>query len=276
MDSLVLELQKKTLDSSSSVSDLLQLALTVAVKLDLSDFEKWILFELKGYTNKEDIPPYRKLGGHVIVRDNYGIDNPVIFGDPKTEEIFSEERFYSPISEIEAHLSNKDGAILARTIPASVRRKSSVLSRGLAMFVFNETELAGIITAVRTTILEWSLQLEKAGVLGEGLSFSKSDKQNAYNVTYNIGSVSGIVGTIQNSNVQIGDYTTLLTEIDQLEIPDNEKTEFREIVKGLNSASEEERQSSLSKAVKWLGKNYDHLGGLALKFLNYFSDSSTT
>jgi AbiTii-like protein len=47
------------------------------------------------------------------------------------------------------------------------------------------TALVGILETVRMVILNWTLKLEEDGILGEGLSFSSSEKQTASEHTYN-------------------------------------------------------------------------------------------
>jgi hypothetical protein len=46
--------------------------------------------------------------------------------------------------------------------------------------------VGGILAAVRNAILEWSLKLEEDGIVGEGLSFSKEEKQAAASNQYHI------------------------------------------------------------------------------------------
>ena len=46
--------------------------------------------------------------------------------------------------------------------------------------------LSGIIDAVRNMVLEWCLQLEKDGIVGEGLVFSAKEKETAAHSNYTI------------------------------------------------------------------------------------------
>lgn len=47
--------------------------------------------------------------------------------------------------------------------------------------------MESVVQAVRNAVLEWSLKLEEDGIVGEGLSFSKEEKQLAASHHYNIG-----------------------------------------------------------------------------------------
>jgi hypothetical protein len=51
----------------------------------------------------------------------------------------------------------------------------------------------------RTVILEWSLRLEKDGVLGEGMSFSDKEKESAASATYHI---QNYISHVTNSQIQ--------------------------------------------------------------------------
>ena len=69
-------------------------------------------------------------------------------------------------------------------------------------------QLQGILDSVRTTILEWSLKLEEDGILGDGMSFSREEKQLASSNTYHI---ETFIGQVSNSQIhtdrRIGEVT---------------------------------------------------------------------
>ena len=62
MNDIVIDLQTKALDETTSVSALLRVALAVAEKLDIQDIISWIESELNGYDSSSlnKIPEYRK------------------------------------------------------------------------------------------------------------------------------------------------------------------------------------------------------------------------
>ncbi len=65
----------------------------------------------------------------------------------------------------------------------------------------DQAQFAGLLDAVRNTILEWSLELEKSGIVGDGLSFSRPERERAHepNVIVNIDRVdnfSGVAGVM--------------------------------------------------------------------------------
>jgi hypothetical protein len=56
---------------------------------------------------------------------------------------------------------------------------------------FSAVQLTGIVEKVRNRILEWALDLEGRGVLGEGLTFTQKEKQTVQEQHYHFGNVSG-------------------------------------------------------------------------------------
>ena len=61
------------------------------------------------------------------------------------------------------------------------------------------TSAIGIVDMVRNTILEWALELESKGVLGEGMKFSSNDKEKAADATYHI---TNNIGSMHSSQIQ--------------------------------------------------------------------------
>jgi allophanate hydrolase subunit 1 len=61
-------------------------------------------------------------------------------------------------------------------------------------------QINGIFDAVRNLTLDWSLQLEQAGVLGENMLFTLTEKQEAQSVTQQFFiQNAGVVGNVSDS-----------------------------------------------------------------------------
>lgn len=58
---------------------------------------------------------------------------------------------------------------------------------------YGKSSFAGILEAVRAKVLDLSLELERNGVLGVGMTFNDKEKSAAANVVYNIGSVATLI-----------------------------------------------------------------------------------
>jgi hypothetical protein len=199
MASLIEELQRDVLNLNLRVGDLLRKAKTIAVKLDLPEFEKWVENELNGYPSG-NVPDYRILEGHVKGRNPFHGWQPVHFNDTATEQKFSRRHIYDTVAEMESLVANaRDRELM---IPLSAEAKH--LLRDVTGFDFDfaivvpPSALVGILDAIRNTLLEWSLKLEKSGVKGEGMSFSPDERKKAREaqVIYNIGSIQTLTGNI--------------------------------------------------------------------------------
>ena len=59
-----------------------------------------------------------------------------------------------------------------------------------------------VIDAVRTRILEWSLELERQGIFGDGIMFSKEEKAKATSTpSINIQNFQGVLGNVSKSSL---------------------------------------------------------------------------
>lgn len=201
MPGLILELQADALDGSVRVSDLLRKALVISKKLGINEIEQWITNELNGYPNREGIPDYREICGAIKVWNPYHGWQPLNFGDAKMGEDLSKSKIGQPVGELDA--LNEKGVNGNMHIPFSQHVTNSLMK---AMSVplqptlhVPHTAVIGILDAVRNNILQWALELEQKGVIGEGMSFSKEEKSAASQVTYQ---VTNNIGSMTNSQLQ--------------------------------------------------------------------------
>lgn len=208
MASLIEELQRGALDSNVRVGDLLRKAKTIAIKLDLPEFEEWVQNELHGYPTSPVVPKYRILVGQVKGRNPYHGWQPVNFTDTVIEEKFSKRHVYDTVAEMESLVANAGDRDL--TLPLSAEAKH--ILRDATGFDFDfqivvpVSALVGILDAIRNTLLDWSLKLEKLGVKGEGMSFSAAEREKVREaqVIYNIGSIQTLTGNIGSGS---GNFT---------------------------------------------------------------------
>jgi len=267
MPSLILELQKEAMDSRIKLSDSLRKALIIASKLNLEDFRKWIKKELMGYTKDDQSPDYRKIRGSVKYFNPYHGWQSVLFKTSKSQDILSTRANGQSIAELEELLStSKPGDMLTMQISPEILNKAFPEAIELNMppcLVVGHTEIAGIIDSVRNILLEWSIKLEKDGILGDGISFSKEEKNKASTINYQIGTFSGVIGNVQSSNLQIGDYNSIHSELKKLGVSQKERNDLEDILDGLKTASDSERKSLLKRGSEWIVRNADKIGVLS-------------
>jgi len=226
--SIVAELQREALDEKASVGGLLRKALVVAHKLDHADMATWIEHELNGYRgDRASIPTYRHLRGEAKVWNPYRGYQPLTFrGSGEFADKATKMPFDQPISEIE-ELGRGDSDGFACTYSPKLEAQ---FMRAMDMPMqpslhFDKSQARGILDTVRNAILKWSLELQKKGVHGEGLTFSPQEKANAAptNMTFNIGTMyqsqiqSDVQGSVQTLNAGALDLDAVAKLIDQIE-----------------------------------------------------------
>jgi len=200
MASLVEELQRDALNPQVRVSDLLRKAKAIAHKLDLPDLAVWVENELNGYPDT-NTPKYRVFRGRLQLRHPlHGGWESVPFSDAEDEEAFARLPLRQKVAEIEDLIVRSTSGEMM--IPLSSQAKQALAEvvgintdfRVLA----SATDLAGILDAVRNALLDWSLKLEKAGIKGEGMSFSTGEREKAHEpqVIYNIGTIGTFTGNM--------------------------------------------------------------------------------
>lgn len=204
MRSVILDLQQEALDKSIAVSDLLRKALVIARKLNLREFQAWIEKELNGYDGGDDVPAYRVLAGQVRGKDHNQGWIPVICEDKELEELFSSRKCRQAIAEIEDWIARRDsGSLLYMPLPHAMqielsRRWGYQTESG---FFISSSAMVVAVDAVRTIVLNWALELEADGILGEGLSFTVEERAVAERTIQN---VNNFYGTVTKPQIQQG------------------------------------------------------------------------
>lgn len=206
MASLVEDLQADALDSSVPIDDLLRKAKVVAEKLGIRDLADWVEHELSGYGPDDEYPEYRKVHGEFQALNPYHGWQPIIFDEPaKAKWAFEPRLLNSPVGELEGRSSDNYGVAFTLKPTFKARIIELLESPTDVRCLLNRSQVLGIPSQVRNKILDWSLRLEKAGVLGDGLSFSQRERERAHNVSINVhGNVenlSNVIDVGQGANV---------------------------------------------------------------------------
>jgi len=215
MTSIIFELQRDALDKSIEITDLLRKSYVVARKLKLNEFKLWVENELNGY--KTEVPDYRITSGKVKAWNPYNGWIPITFEDPEEGEIYSKRACGQTIAELEHLVSQGDkNSQLHMPFPQNVQRR---LCKGVGFetevsLIVGQSALIKVLDAVRNIILNWALKLEEDGIVGDGLSFSESEKNNAENIPQNINNFYGAVHSpqIQQGNQVAIQFSSLTKE----------------------------------------------------------------
>ena len=179
MPSLVAQLQEAALDRNVPVEDLLRRAKVVASKLDLHQFLSWIDREMKGYGRDDQVPEYRQLSGTVNAFNPYhGWREPIWAQDKASQELrrtMSNYKARLPVGEISdlinRHEKNSSSSTFA--VPYGSIKVQGAFGEELAnaQLEIDRARLAGILDAVRNTILEWGSRVGEVRDRGRGLYF---------------------------------------------------------------------------------------------------------
>ncbi|MDY1261781.1 hypothetical protein SOJ56_20960 [Pseudomonas aeruginosa] len=204
---IVIQLQELASDSNHDISDLLRKALMVATKLDLDEFREWILAELNGYAggSRERLPAYRTIQGELRVHNPFHGLQPFFVPQDLHEAVTKINVTESVASLCELVSGAARGEVAYYFAPEQERILMSMQDSFAPLRplrVVGANKLMAILNTVRTRILEWALSLEAEGVLGDGLSFSASEKHTAmHSSNIRIENFQGILGNVEGSSV---------------------------------------------------------------------------
>lgn len=198
MAGLVDQLQSDALNQDVSVSGLLRKVKVAAVKLALDDALEWVKRELDGYKEKEDLPEYRFTRGNPVAWNPYHGWQPMIFGDQEITEMITEVTLFEPVGSFEAVLKESgSGNLLKPMPPGFVAQLNRTFGWDVpkAALEFPRGAIVNVVEQVRNLVLDWSLELARAGINGEGMAFTMEERQRAGAAQIHIGQLNGSFST---------------------------------------------------------------------------------
>lgn len=185
MDSLVLELQKDVLDQSIYLPDLLRKALLVSRKLKIKDIEEWLNDELNGY-EAQSVPSYRIITGELKAFNPYRGWIPVDMGS-ELQASMCEHPTYDSVSQIIDLVERTEtGTVIVKFSANLSTAFRNLMGRDFEPALHVPVhKLVRILDVTKTKIMDFALDLEARGILGEGIRFSKAEEQLAQSITHN-------------------------------------------------------------------------------------------
>jgi len=261
MKLIVIELQEMSSDENIPITALIRKALIVASKLNLSDFKKWIEKEINGYEEVSEIPEYRNVTGEVKAFNPYnGLWIPLLWADAP-EGVYN-RKIGQKISEIEYNYKFADGKIV---VPFTQEQQQILIKNFDApsppYLIINKAALAGILESVKDIILKWSLKLEKEGIFGKDMIFSKEEQEKAINnQQIRIENFYGVLGgtfkgTISQEiilSIKKEDLNSLLDYLKSKEISEEDLEELKEAIKISSKPTQKDKFSR--EISNWIGK----------------------
>lgn len=204
MSSLVLDLQQEVLDNKCDILNALRKAHLIASKLQLKSFDIWIQHELNGYGDcpKEEIPNYRKVKGVLKAFNPYNGWIPAQCADDELEQLICEPKLHQPIGELQELYKQSDtGSFIYQFSAGLTQSISSMFDTPVPMqFALSISShlLLSIVEKVKNALLEWTIQLESEGILGDNMKFNQEEKNIAKSIPQQI---NNYYGTVVNGDV---------------------------------------------------------------------------
>jgi hypothetical protein len=212
--SLVRKLIRQIDDPAVSVGTLLRTAKIIAAKLEQDEALEWINKELNGYwgLTLEELPEYRRVHGVArAFRPGFGWE-PILWKDPEDEAFISQVPLATPLANIEESLEGCEGYVTYK-LPPELRLKvweaidleTDVHVQVSASFVHGAVEM------VRNLLLDWTLKLEKARVLGNEMVFTAEEREEAATVTNNFFGNTAVFGAASDHATINNNQTATVT-----------------------------------------------------------------
>ncbi len=270
---IILQIQQDCLDNSTPITSTLRKAKVAASKLELITFLDWINNELNGYKNAENLPEYRDLTGGVETQNIHtGEWIPLIATDKTTSDLITRAPILETLGTLEDLIKNKEHPNTGLILPYSPHIKSILATAfkndGDYRRTLSSGNILGILESVRNIVLDWTLELEKSGTLGEGMSFKKEEKKQAQIVTQifyadhigfagNVSDQASVTSNQSISEIDMEKLTVLLHEIQKSSgnLPEEIRTKVEEQTKELLAEAQKPnpKKNIVNKGLNSLG-----------------------
>jgi hypothetical protein len=183
------------------VLTVLRNTMRLASKLNRDDISEWLAAEQSGYPDNRNVPDYRMIGVTFAYNTNGFV--PAGFGritnglQPLPAPNFDVRvPVGAPLSAVMTWIADLDKG--EQGIYQTVDERMDQLLRDMywfdpmyaqqitLMLRLNDSQVRAIPERIKDKVLEWALALERAGVTGDGLTFTAREKEIAHSVTFNI------------------------------------------------------------------------------------------
>jgi len=234
---------------------MLRMAKVIATKLNQPEALLWIDKELNGYHDSvtKDLPSYRKIHGVPQALNPYRGWQSLVFENGTEAEFLSTVPIGQAIGPLEELLrSGPDGTYTFAYPPELKSKVVKALSLPADVRVnVGYSSLWNVIEQVRNLVLNWSLELEKAGVVGVDMTFTEKERSEANAITQqfiiqNVGVLGNVTdqATVKNrqeATTNLGlDFAKVRDFVAQAHaalpsIPEPDQDKARPVLDGLDS-----------------------------------------
>ncbi len=163
-----------------------------------------------------------------------------------------------------------------RDIQALLDRENRVRGWSYALEV-SPSEFTRILDRVRTLVLDWALNLERAGIMGTEDNFDRDEKEKAQAAatTINIGHIGSLVGNLGHGNVS-GDITVSGLNTQQISsiLPQLRAHREELVAAGAHGPTLDDRLNALEQALANPQSDHSFLRGLLTDLRNCLSGAA--
>ena len=223
MGSIVLDLQQEVISQDCDIVNALRKAHLIAVKLGLEKFDKWICNELNGYKSGKECPKYRNIRCELRAYNPYYGLIPTTISNAELEKTINMKVLVQPISEIIALINNKENGLVINCNGVETKLFNEIFKMPIDLpFAYNvpTSSVIDIVEQVKNTLLEWTLRLEKEGIVGENMAFNEKEKEQAKSIPQTInnyyGNTNVVNGSAEHSQIISGDNNNITITTDAL------------------------------------------------------------
>lgn len=216
--SLIQEIQREAMKSDMQIDELLRMMKLATAKLNLDGIEGWVEQELDGYS--ETVPEYRSIHGRPYAWNPYNGWIPIMFDEGEIMERLSEAPVRQSIGSLGEMLAMSSDGEFHFPIPQHVVitiNQVMNFETPKAIIKIARGDLVSLIGKVRNMILDWSIEMEKKGVLGDGMTFNSDEKEQARiaMTTFNVGDIQNFTGNLgtQNTSAEISSNASDLAKL---------------------------------------------------------------
>lgn len=271
INNLLINLQQELLDSKCDIVCALRKAHIIAVKLNLTEFDAWIMSELNGYgyENRMNAPSYRAVKGKLEALEPYTGWRSVQFKDSEMEKMVCENRLWQPVGELqELYTGNSDGIIRCYLSGEQANILSSMVHAQTQLefaVCLSPHLLKSIIEIVKNNLLDWIIELEKETSFEVNATLdseeTKTEKITTQQVHYhgpvNYGTISDTCFVAGNNNEIIYNMRTIQDTIQEIKraierenISEKDKeTAFDFLKDALNKSNKNKNPISIKRAL---------------------------
>ena len=278
------------MDRNAPLTDALTKAKVACSKLGLTEFGEWVDRELDGYMDMrvKDLPPYRRLRGVPEGFNPYRGWNAITFGTGEQEANWGEAYIGIGVPSIEASVSTaRPSGFFHFSYPSEVKRDLLKNLQGAddARIRLEVPQAVGLLQRVRNILLEWTLEMEKQGILGENMLFSDVERANSAGPTahaiqnvYNIENVGTLFQTADRSVIQGGVHSKLdlmqqadkfMGQIERLlpasDLPVEVRDEATKAITNVREAAASNDEDRLHKGLAYLKRTFADVGDHVIK-----------